>query len=39
VSEASVAAARQAGFQLAHNPGGDRGGVVIDGEPSKAVLS
>jgi hypothetical protein len=40
VSEASVAAARQAGFQLAYIPDGDdRGRVVIDGQPSKTVLS
>lgn len=32
VAEASVAAAREAGFQLAYFAEGNRGGVVIDGE-------
>jgi hypothetical protein len=27
-----MAAAREAGFQLAYIPDGDRGGVVVDGE-------
>lgn len=40
VSEASVAAARQAGFQVAYVPYGDgSGGVVIDAERDKAALS
>jgi hypothetical protein len=40
VSEASVAAARLAGFHLAYIPDGDdAGGVVIDGEPDEAALS
>jgi hypothetical protein len=40
VSEASVAAARAAGFQVGYVPySDDSGGVVIDGEPDRAGLS